>query len=91
MHCLHGKSLGKVHHQARHTRHSTALQQRHQATRLIQRHQVVMPAHMMIANEADRAIAAGTATGHIFNLGHGVLPHTDPDTITRAVEAIHVH
>lgn len=44
-----------------------------------------------ICAEADRAIAAGTATGHIFNLGHGVLPHTDPDTITRAVEAIHVH
>ncbi|AEX41092.1 uroporphyrinogen decarboxylase [Corynebacterium diphtheriae bv. mitis] len=42
-----------------------------------------------ICAEADRAIAAGHATGHIFNLGHGVLPNTDPDAITRAVEIIH--
>ncbi|MGH9302288.1 MAG: uroporphyrinogen decarboxylase [Acidimicrobiales bacterium] len=27
--------------------------------------------------------------GHIFNLGHGVLPETDPDILTRLVEHIH--
>ena len=27
--------------------------------------------------------------GHIFNLGHGVLPSTDPDTLARLVELIH--
>jgi uroporphyrinogen decarboxylase len=27
--------------------------------------------------------------GHIFNLGHGVLPETDPDVLTRVVELIH--
>ena len=42
-----------------------------------------------IKDEAARAIAAGNATGHIFNLGHGVLPTTDADAITRAVEIIH--
>ncbi|MDO4909895.1 MAG: uroporphyrinogen decarboxylase [Corynebacterium sp.] len=42
-----------------------------------------------IKDEAARAMAAGTATGHIFNLGHGVLPSTDPAVITRAVEIIH--
>lgn len=42
-----------------------------------------------ICAEADRAIAEGDATGHIFNLGHGVLPSTDPEAITRAVEIIH--
>lgn len=42
-----------------------------------------------ICEEADRAIAAGHATGHIFNLGHGVLPNTNPEAITRAVEIIH--
>lgn len=41
-----------------------------------------------IAHEADEAITLG-ATGHIFNLGHGVLPDTDPGAITAAVELIH--
>lgn len=36
----------------------------------------------------ERAIAAG-APGHIFNLGHGVMPNTEADVITRAVELIH--
>jgi uroporphyrinogen decarboxylase len=29
------------------------------------------------------------ARGHIFNLGHGVLPETDPDVLTRVVELVH--
>jgi len=41
-----------------------------------------------IAREADEAIALGAA-GHIFNLGHGVLPDTDPGALTAAVELIH--
>ena len=27
--------------------------------------------------------------GHIFNLGHGVLPGTDPDTLRRVVALVH--
>jgi len=42
-----------------------------------------------IKAEAARAMAAGTATGHIFNLGHGVLPTTDAEAITEAVRIIH--
>ncbi|WP_428538312.1 uroporphyrinogen decarboxylase [Propionicimonas sp.] len=29
------------------------------------------------------------APGHVFNLGHGVPPTTDPDTLTRLVELVH--
>jgi len=31
----------------------------------------------------------GGRPGHIFNLGHGVLPETDPDTLVRIVELVH--
>lgn len=50
----------------------------------------VIAAHVKrIAAEADRAIDRGQAKGYIFNLGHGVLPTTDPDAITRAFEEVH--
>jgi uroporphyrinogen decarboxylase len=32
---------------------------------------------------------AGGRPGHIFNLGHGVLPATDPDALRRLVELVH--
>ncbi|MGW5054493.1 uroporphyrinogen decarboxylase [Actinokineospora sp. NPDC004072] len=39
---------------------------------------------------ADRIVAEGrAAAGHVFNLGHGVLPQTDPDVLTRLVEHLH--
>jgi uroporphyrinogen decarboxylase len=40
--------------------------------------------------ETRRILAEGAvAPGHIFNLGHGVLPETDPDVLTRLVELVH--
>ncbi len=32
---------------------------------------------------------AGGSPGHIFNLGHGILPETDPDQLARIVELVH--
>jgi uroporphyrinogen decarboxylase len=31
----------------------------------------------------------GAAAGHVFNLGHGVLPETDPDVLRRVVDLVH--
>ncbi len=31
----------------------------------------------------------GGRPGHVFNLGHGVLPDTDPDTLRRVVDLVH--
>jgi uroporphyrinogen decarboxylase len=33
--------------------------------------------------------AAGTAPGHVFNLGHGVLPETDPGILAELVNLVH--
>lgn len=33
--------------------------------------------------------SAGPAAGHVFNLGHGVLPSTDPDVLARIVDFVH--
>ena len=32
---------------------------------------------------------AGDTPGHIFNLGHGVLPETDPEILERVIELVH--
>ena len=37
---------------------------------------------------ADVLQRAGGRPGHVFNLGHGVLPETDPDVLTRLVELV---
>jgi len=39
--------------------------------------------------EARRILEEGrTLPGHVFNLGHGVLPSTDPDVLQRLVELV---
>jgi uroporphyrinogen decarboxylase len=44
----------------------------------------------VVEREAHRVIKQGRAApGHVFNLGHGVLPDTDPDVLTRLVEFVH--
>lgn len=42
------------------------------------------------AIEARRVLGeVGGHPGHVFNLGHGVLPDTDPDVLKRIVELVH--
>ncbi|MEP6696729.1 MAG: uroporphyrinogen decarboxylase [Pseudonocardiales bacterium] len=44
----------------------------------------------VIEREVLRVLADGAvAEGHVFNLGHGVLPSTDPDVLTRVVDLVH--
>ncbi|MGH3855394.1 MAG: uroporphyrinogen decarboxylase [Pseudonocardiaceae bacterium] len=51
---------------------------------------VLMAGWPAIEEQARRVIAEGRAAdAHVFNLGHGVLPDTDPDMLTRIVELAH--
>jgi len=44
----------------------------------------------VIEREVRRIVDEGRrAPGHIFNLGHGVPPSTDPDVLTRIAELVH--
>ena len=49
---------------------------------------VVEPAVRAVVEDGRRAVDAGAA-GHIFNLGHGVLPSVDPGVITDVVALVH--
>lgn len=44
----------------------------------------------VVAEHATEVLRAGLrAPGHVFNLGHGVLPVTDPDQLARLVDLVH--
>ena len=44
----------------------------------------------VIEKRARAVLASGrTAEGHVFNLGHGVLPETDPDVLARLTDLVH--
>ncbi|SRX95712.1 putative uroporphyrinogen decarboxylase HemE (uroporphyrinogen III decarboxylase) (URO-D) (UPD) [Mycobacterium tuberculosis H37Rv] [Mycobacterium shimoidei] len=49
---------------------------------------VVERAARAVVDDGRRAVDAGAA-GHIFNLGHGVLPDTDPGVLTELVSLVH--
>jgi uroporphyrinogen decarboxylase len=51
---------------------------------------ILMAPWEVIAQRATEIVRAGfQAKGHIFNLGHGVLPDTDPGVLTRLVDHVH--
>lgn len=45
----------------------------------------------VVEAEVAKVLEAGGGTGHVFNLGHGVLPQTDPGVLQRVVELVHAH
>jgi len=50
---------------------------------------VFAPTEVML-ERADQVLEAGRAApGHIFNLGHGVIPSTDPDQLKRLTDHVH--
>jgi uroporphyrinogen decarboxylase len=49
---------------------------------------VFAPTDVMTARAAEIIDAGRAAKGHIFNLGHGVIPSTDPDQLKRLTEFV---
>jgi uroporphyrinogen decarboxylase len=49
---------------------------------------VFAPTDVMTARAAEVIDAGRAAKGHIFNLGHGVIPSTDPDQLKRLTEFV---
>jgi uroporphyrinogen decarboxylase len=44
----------------------------------------------VVEDRVKRVLAQGrVAEGHVFNLGHGVLPETDPDVLARVTDLVH--
>jgi uroporphyrinogen decarboxylase len=51
---------------------------------------VLLADRATVDREVARVVAQGRAArGHVFNLGHGVLPDTDPGVLTHVVELVH--
>ena len=46
------------------------------------------PTEVLRAKTLD-VLRRGGGRGHVFNLGHGVLPDTDPDALARVVDIVH--
>jgi len=49
---------------------------------------VFAPTDVMTARAAEVIEAGRAARGHVFNLGHGVIPSTDPDQLKRLTEYV---
>jgi uroporphyrinogen decarboxylase len=50
---------------------------------------VFAPFDTIEAHVRAAVTAGGAAPGHVVNLGHGVLPATDPDVLARIVDLVH--
>jgi uroporphyrinogen decarboxylase len=47
------------------------------------------PPDVMRGRARDILLRAANRPGHIFNLGHGILPSTPPDAVRALVDFVH--
>ncbi len=52
---------------------------------------VFAPTEVMLERAGQVLDAGAAAPGHIFNLGHGVIPSTDPDQLARLTHFVQEH
>ncbi|MGN6781065.1 MAG: uroporphyrinogen decarboxylase [Marmoricola sp.] len=52
---------------------------------------VFAPTQVMLERAEGILDAGRAAPGHVFNLGHGVIPSTDPDQLARLTDFVHEH
>jgi len=52
---------------------------------------VFAPTEVLLARASEVVEAGRRARGHVFNLGHGVLPSTDPDQLARLTDHVHAY
>jgi uroporphyrinogen decarboxylase len=52
---------------------------------------VFAPTEVLLARASGVVEAGRRARGHVFNLGHGVLPSTDPDQLARLTDHVHAY
>ncbi len=52
-------------------------------------HLLSAPRERLHAGVREVLRGAGSGPGHIFNLGHGIMPHTPPDAVTEVTELVH--
>jgi uroporphyrinogen decarboxylase len=47
------------------------------------------PRELLAGRVDDVLRRAGAAPGHVFNLGHGILPETPPDAVKYVADLVH--
>ena len=53
---------------------------------------ILLASEQTIVKEVNTILDAfGQHPGHIFNLGHGILPNTEPDKVSIMIEAVHTY
>jgi uroporphyrinogen decarboxylase len=52
-------------------------------------HLLSAPRDRLRAGVKDVLMSAGPGPGHIFNLGHGIYPHTPPGAVTEVTDLVH--